>query len=553
MKPLQLVDRRDAASLIVLVLLAVAWASPLIATITTHLPGSQPHVDVAAMAWNVWWVQHALETTAPLFRSDAILIPFGADLRMHNYGLFPAAVVSPLARLAGAHVAYNLMLIGTIALNGCVAYALFRLLPVRRTASLAAAAGLMLSGPVLDQMIAGRPIYASLWITCAALIAGQRLIARPSVLSGATLGATVTLALFTDLQMLLFTCLWLALLAGWTVWHERGIDRARLVAALVALVIVTVPFIVVFYDPLLGQSRTSVARPAASEAVVYSYRWWDYVTPWVIPRALGGYELALALVAGVLLVKREPRLRFWLSATTVFLVLALGPQLKFTTMPLPFALFQLFGPLEHFRMPSRLTIPAMIGVAAVGAIVLDRILTSRMASRAGAVVAALLIVRLMLAAAQHPLATQQFPAYAVYHHISAGAQEGAVIEVPFGIRSGLDRIGSGGEALQYYQQVHGRPILNATVGRLPPSVFEWYRQRPSLMVLAGVNVDATDDALLRDFTEVLDVTDAAYVLIHREMMTPDALARAQRLVHTHSRVQWWREEGTLVAYRVRAR
>ncbi len=67
--------------------------------------------------------------------------------------------------------------------------------------------------------------------------------------------------------------------------------------------------------------------------------------PSVLPHAIGGYELALAAVAGVLLLRHDARLRFWLAGALVLFVLALGPELKFTGMPMPFAMFAWWEPL----------------------------------------------------------------------------------------------------------------------------------------------------------------------------------------------------------------
>ena len=120
------------------------------------------------MVWNVAWVQRAIDTPATLLRSDAILVPFGADLTAHTYGLFPAALVWPITRVSGALTAFNVMLLGTLVLNGWLGYALYRDLGVSRAAAMTGAAALMLSGPALDQFRVGRPIFAALWVTSAA-------------------------------------------------------------------------------------------------------------------------------------------------------------------------------------------------------------------------------------------------------------------------------------------------------------------------------------------------------------------------------------------------
>ena len=543
--------RADLSALATLLLLAVVWGWPIASRLATTIPGTSRDHDVATMVWNVGWVQQALETGHPLLTTRSVLLPFGADLRLHTYGVFPALVVSPVSWSAGAVPAFNVMLLATIALNGIFAYLLFRNLPTRPAAALIASATLMLGGSVLDQMRVGRPIYASLWIVCGALLLARLMTARPSVLLGAAIGTIVVAALFTDFQMLLYVALWLAMLAAWTLWREWRIDRARLVAVTIALVIATVPFVTIFYPTLSGASAAGVAAPSPAEAVVYSYRWWDYLTPSVIPRALGGYELALALIAGVVFARRDPRLRFWLLGAAVLLLLALGPTLKFTGIPLPFALLSFWPPLEQYRTPARLTIPAVIGLAAVAALLMDSALQRLRPGVVAVVVIGALAIRSVLAAVQHPLQVQEFPRYDTYRQLAAENRAAPVIEVPFGIRSGLDQIGDGGEVLQFYQHVHRRPILNAMVARLPLRVFAYYRAHPSLLLLAGEPVAVSDDELRRDFDDVLDLTRADVVLVHRSLMTPDFVSRVERFLDGTNRLTRAAVERDLVVYRAK--
>jgi hypothetical protein len=543
-------DRRDLGAGGALLIAALVWAAPVVSRLDTHLPGTAADHDVATMIWNVGWVQRAIETPAPLFRSDAVLLPFGADLRAHTYGAFAAALVWPVAHTAGALTAFNVMVIGTLVLNGWLSYLLFREIPACRAAALVAASALMLGGPALDQFRVGRPIFASLWITCAALIAARRLLARPGVAWTVVLGATLVAALFTDLQMLLFTSVWLAWLAVWTLASERGIDARRAAAAAAAVAIVAVPLFAIVYPAFSGGSSPALSVPGREEAVRYSLRWWDYFVPSVMPRAVGGYELAIAGVAGLALMRRDARLRVWLFGAVWCFVLAQGPTLKFTGLPLPFAWFNWWPPLEQFRTPYRLTIPATVGLAAVMALVLDRAFARLPPRRVAWVVAAALALRVALASVQHPLQTQAYPAFETYRRLADAGDTGAVIEVPFGVRSGLDRIGGGGETLQYYQHVHGRPIINAMVARLPPEVFAFFRRHPALLVLAGEPVQAPHAAVAADLGAVIDLVAARYVLVHHELMAPDHAARVDRLLNAHPRLHHWVSEGDLVAYRI---
>jgi hypothetical protein len=141
-----------------------------------------------------------------------------------------------------------------------------------------------------------------------------------------------------------------------------------------------------------------------------------------------------------------------------------------------------------------------------------------------------------------PLATQTYPSYAMYDRLAAEPGPATLIEVPFGVRSGLERIGNGGEVLEYYQHVHGLRLLNGMVARLPAAVFDGYRAHPALLVLSG----EPSSASASDLRELLTWTDARYVLVHRAMLSAEQLGRVEALLQP---LAVEAEEADLVLYR----
>jgi hypothetical protein len=518
-------------ALLVLAAVAVVYTWPLLARLTTALPGRPSDLDVATMVWNVGWVHHALTTGGPLLRSDDVLVPFGADLRLHTYGLLQGVLAAPLVALVGVVGAFNLMLVATLWLNGVALYALGKTESGSALAALVAAVCFMLASPILDQLRVGRPTFASLWIAIAALLVMRRLLHAPRWWLAVALGALLLAALVTDFQIVLFTGLWLA---------AYGITRVRprhLAALAVAGLIAAVPFALVFYAALAADEYP---RPSLQDMQEYSFRVWDFLDPTVVPHAFG-IELAVAAVAAIVL----RRNLVWLVGGLAFVVLSLGPFLQPTQIPLPFAALSLWPPLAQFRTPYRFAMPAVLGLAVVLCCVLAPLVARWPASIRIAAVGALVAARLGVALIQDPLHTQTYPTYAFYQHLGATPGRLTIVEVPFGVRSGLERIGEGGEVLEYYQHVHGRPLLNAMVARLPRGLFETYRGHPSLRFLAGEDVAPSAD----DFRDVLSWTNAGYVLVHRDLLSPDQAQRIVAFLDAQPGVQRVGSEGELDVYR----
>jgi len=112
------------------------------------------------------------------------------------------------------------------------------------------------------------------------------------------------------------------------------------------------------------------------------------------------------------------------------------------------------------------------------------------------------------------------------------------------VRSGLERIGNGGEVLEFYQHVHGKPLLNGMIARLPSSVFTEYRAHPALLLLSGEPIDATAE----DLRAVLAWTDARYVVVHRAMLSAEQRQRVDALLTQVATID--SAERDLVLYRV---
>ena len=489
-----------------LALVALAYAWPLVRQLTTAMPGGPADLDVATMVWNLGWVAHALSggDARSLLHSADVLAPFGADLRLHTYGLFEGLLAAPLVPLLGVQGAFNVMLVLTLWLNGAALYVLARLECGSRLAALVGAVCFMLASPLLDQIRVGRPTFAALWITVLAVLVVRQMCRAVRWWHVPALAGLLVATLFTDFQIVLYSALWLAIYA---VAHVR---TRQVVPLLAAGLIAAIPFLLLFYPALAADDYP---RPTLADMREYSFRVWDLTDPEVAPHLV---SLELALAALWALVTR--RHLTWLIGGLVCLMLSLGPYLQPTTLPLPFAALSSWPPLAQFRTPYRLAIPAAFGFALVLSLVLAGLFQRWRASIRIALAGGLIAARLAFALAHDPFETQTYPSYATYARIASEPGRFTILEVPFGVRSGLERVGDGGEVLEYYQHIHGKPLLNAMVARLPRGVFETYRDIPALRLLSGESVSASS----ADLQALLDWTDARYVLVHRDRLSADA-------------------------------
>src|SRR6266849_5391787 len=97
-----------------LAVIGLIYVWPLVSQLTTAIPGGPEDRDVATMVWNIGWVHHVLVSGGHPLRSDDVLVPFGADLRLHTYGFLQGLLAAPFVGLLGVVGAYNLVLLATL-------------------------------------------------------------------------------------------------------------------------------------------------------------------------------------------------------------------------------------------------------------------------------------------------------------------------------------------------------------------------------------------------------------------------------------------------------
>jgi hypothetical protein len=529
-----------------LVVLGLVYGWPLASRLTTAIPGGPTDQDVATMVWNMGWVEHALtEDSRALLRTQDVLVPFGADLRLHTYGLLEGLLAAPLAGWLGVVGAFNVVVLGTLVGNGLATYALVLRESKSPPAALVAAVCLQFASPVLAQLRVGRPSFGALWLVALALLALAGLLARPSAWKGLLLCGAWLGCLLSDFQIALFAAIWLAI---YGMWHLRRLTPGHAIPLALAAITALGPFLVVYYPALARAEAAGYPRPTLQDMLPYSFRLEDYVNPDVIPYSYG-FDLLAGALAGLTVRKARG---VWLIGSLVCLLLALGPTLQPTDVPLPFAALGVWPPLAQFRTPSRLAMPAVLGLAVVLglalACLLRRVPDARLAT---GLVALTLLGRLAFAQTHDPLQVQTYPDYAVYRSIAAEPGRFTLLEVPFGVRSGLGRIGQGGEILEYYQHVHHKPLLNGMIARLPGAVFETYASHPSLSLLSGQEPDTDQDEAKGDLAEVIAWANVRYVLLHRSLLEAQEAASLEAWLDAQPELQRLSTEQDLVVYVVR--
>jgi hypothetical protein len=526
---------------------ATIYTYPLVTKFATYFPGGKDDKDVFGFIWNNWWTYYSVtHLHAKPYLTEYIFAPSQIDLRLHTFGLLYGLLSIPLMPLLGPVAILNAQVFLTIALNG---YSSLRLVHyLTRSNWIGFLSGLLVSSaPAIDfHLNVGRPSCAALWPAIFVLYFCLRLVDQPTPPVAAALAASVVATLLADQQVVLFCCFLLVVLAVHIGCTRRRLDPRFLFAGAAVLLISTLPAYLLYYRPLTRDLGYTV--PWIGEARTYSIPLWVYTSPSLVWGAYGSV-LPLALIAGLILAPRAPQLWPWVLGSAAFILLTMGPVLKGTNVPLPFALLQRLPGMSQFRAPYRFQIPAVLALSATAGITLSRILDMVSVKTGRRLLTAITIVIVGDVVAHRFAAgfsVQTMPPRPIYAEIARDPRDCLVLEIPVGIRTGTDRIGPG-EALSFYQPTHRKRLINGFAARVPLVALDYYRKSPALMLFANEAPPPGDvEADLRHRLRELHV---GYVVVHPDMVDPtrlpqvlDLLGRVGDLVRIDS-------EGDVIAFR----
>jgi hypothetical protein len=264
-----------------------------------------------------------------------------------------------------------------------------------------------------------------------------------------------------------------------------------------------------------------------------------YGAPWRawLTTGPGGYieNVASLTIVGLLVVAvavwryrfRPPRV--WTALSVGFALLALGPFVHVaganTYIPTPWTFLRYVPIVSATRTPARFAVVAMLGFSMVFALALARIGRSHPRAR-----------RLLLAGIGVALAFELSPfprhLYAAnvpefYATIAADSRDIRVLELPVGIRDGESSEGDFNASSQFYQTVHGKPLIGGYLSRI--SQAEKRRQHESQTLSGLIRLsDGADlppariEALKRRGAGFVQRARLGYVVIHKRR-TPEAL------------------------------
>lgn len=269
----------------------------------------------------------------------------------------------------------------------------------------------------------------------------------------------------------------------------------------------------------------------------------------IVPRAFanwlsqqpGGYVENVASVSWVALITiaaswwkfgQRPN-RTWLAIGLAAVSLAVGPFLRVaglsTLLPTPWTFLRYVPVIGEARMPGRISVVVALAVGVLFASALAAWTRRMPASRHRILAGVAIALTCELWSAPRPLYGTAIPQ--VFHVIAADPRSVSVLELPFGLKDGLNTIGTINPASQYWQTFHGKPILGGYLSRISDATRERYAALPirgALLTLSeGRPLSQPERERARaSAAAFLEASHVGYVVVEDRLVSADLRAFA---------------------------
>ena len=273
----------------------------------------------------------------------------------------------------------------------------------------------------------------------------------------------------------------------------------------------------------------------------------DAIRGWLTPRPDQYLEnvasiplVALMVIAAAIGARWRPS-RIWIAVTAAFALLALGPFVHVagfnTHIPGPWA-FARYLPIARLaRTPARLSIVVMLGVSMLFAAAVTHLGDRWPRQRRVLLLVVAVAMLFELLPAPRPLYSASVPAF--YARVAQDPRDVTLMELPVGVRDGTSSVGNFTARSQFFQTVHGKPLVGGYLSRVSRKRIAETRHDVLLDALITLSEGGTLDAareaaLVERGPEFIRRGRIGYVVIDNDR-TPPALrefaVRALRLQH----------------------
>ncbi|MDD4254484.1 MAG: hypothetical protein PHP59_03820 [Methanofollis sp.] len=371
-------------------------------------------------------------------------------------------------------------------------------------------------------------------------------------------GIFFVLVAMSDLQYMVFMGLFALLLCLYELYRIHSDEHLTIAATIQKVFTRYLPFGLVslagvlpltINDILVATSGTNFLKPDPMEAVTYSTDLLSFFLPCQLHPIFGsivtpiytnfsgnstehttyiGYAVLMLALFAFLKLRSSREVQFWTISAVSFSLLSLGPMLSIngetqfsvfnTTVPLPHLLLYYLIPfLDNCRTTGRFYVIAALAFAVLAGYGIAELLKRRTLKKDVLVVLIAGVVIFEYLCVPYPTSYVDQPEF--YREIARDNENYALLEIPATTNYGA------GIKIEYYQTIHGKPIVGGQVARTPSGARSFEMNTPIISDLTYLK--DIQDIISEDKSDiagsVLSYYNIRYIVIHKNYLSKEEI------------------------------
>lgn len=536
-------------------LLTALLTYPVVFKVGTHIPGEG---DAFQWMFSLWHTGYALAhpDITTLNHNNLLFYPNGISIMPFSsaFNQLLYLMMSPFWEL---HVIYTILWLLTFIAGALGAYLLVKYLTGNDYAAFVS--GIIFAFTPYHFVHALGHLGATTieWIPFCALYL-MKIFREGGTKNSILAGIFFILVAMSDLQYMVFMGLFAMLLCLYELYWLLANEKIKTRAMIETLIRKYLPFGLVSFagilpftisDILVAASESNFLKPNPMEAVIYSTDLLSFFLPCRLHPFFGdlvtpiysnfsgnfsehttyiGYAVLLLSVFVFLKLRSNKEVKFWLLSAFSFSLLSLGPLLSIngqtvftvfnTTVPLPhLVLYYLIPFLENCRTTGRFFVIAALAFAVLAGYGIAELLKKDFPKKKLFVILIATVITFEYMCIPYPISTVEQPEF--YQEIAQEEGDYALIEIP------ATKVYGAGIMAEYYQTIHGKPIVGGQVARTPQNARNFEVRTPFINEITYLK--SMNDILIQNTTEIgpsiLNYHRIKYIVIHRDYLKSEEL------------------------------
>lgn len=533
--------------IIIFLTLSIILTFPVIVNFASQAAGDGCY-DKCHMMWRFWWSTYSFENGLDPSRTNYMFYPDGVQIS-GNLAQFTTSIAFLLLQFLDYTATWNAIWFLGFIFGGYGAFLLANHFNRNFFSSLVAGIIFTFSSYHMAQAYTHIGLSMIVWIPIFILFL-FKILEKNSKVYAIGAGICFFLVSITHLYYSLFVLIFLIIFFGIYIFKEKKISNKAFVINFSIMITIGMIATLIVFAPILESASESYKRPL-SQHMMFSVSIENLVMPTPLQTNQQHSDFALIkwfhsvfekevqeistieqlvflgysviFLSFLALIKfRNKHFWFWVLISGVFLILSLGPDLKFFNQPIGFTLpekvlYETLPGWDNFRAPARFIVMTTLAMAILSSYAISGLMKiQKLQNKSRYILVTVIVLVILFEFSTIPYPSYSEPIPEIYEKIKNDSGDFAILESPIGTTGDFMLMSL--PKVIYYQTFHEKPIYGGYESR--PSIDTLRTSQTyflNMFLLFGEKNDIIKQDLKVHGLSLFDYFDIRYVILQKKL------------------------------------